>query len=323
MSVTFQTVSESEKDMRLDRWFRNHYPDVSHALLEKLLRKKNIRINNMKASASTHLTSGDLIRIPPFKTQTEKPKTKQLSKTDISLMKEMVLYKDKDIIILNKPAGLAVQGGSKTIHHIDGMLDALRFDYDEKPHLVHRLDKETSGILVVARTAQSARYLTNSFKTKEIHKTYWALVAGLPHPEKGKVEAPLVQKRTGKNFDTREVDENGLPAISLYQVQDHLADKVSWLQMSPLTGRTHQLRIHAAQVLRTPIIGDTRYGIKTEIEKNLPHKMFLHARAITIPVSNKKSLIVEAPVPKHFQQAFQQFGFSEKNVHPLFIGEKI
>ena len=322
MSVMFQTVSESEKDIRLDRWFKHHYPDISHALLEKLLRKKNIRVNNVKASANTRLLTGDVVRIPPLKTQTEKPKTKQLSKADISLMEKMVLYKDKDILVLNKPAGLAVQGGSKTVHHVDGMLDALRFDYDEKPHLVHRLDKETSGILVIARTAQSAKYLSNLFKTKDIRKTYWALVAGLPNPEKGKIEAPLIQKRTGKNFDTRGIDENGHPAVSLYQVQDHLADKISWLQMSPLTGRTHQLRIHAAQVLKTPIIGDDRYGTKTEIEKKLPSKMFLHARAITIPILNKKSLVVEAPLPEHFQQAFQQFGFSEKNVRPLFLGDK-
>ncbi|MBR6232122.1 MAG: RluA family pseudouridine synthase, partial [Alphaproteobacteria bacterium] len=214
---------------------------------------------------------------------------------------------------------LAVQGGSKTTRHIDGLLDALKFDYDEKPRLVHRLDKETSGILVVARTAQSAGYFSKLFKSKDIHKTYWALVDGLPKPPKGKIEAPLIQKRTGAKTDTRTIDENGQEAVSLYAVQDHLADKVSWLQMSPLTGRTHQLRIHAAEVLKTPILGDDRYGKRSSLTDDLPDKMYLHARAISIPLMNKKELVVEAPLPKHFEKAFQLFGFSEKNVEPLFL----
>ena len=320
MSIEFKTVTEAEKEIRLDRWFKRHFPDVPHGLLEKLLRKKEIRVNNTKATTNTRLLPGDIIRIPPIKTQPKTSSLKTLSKADISLMQEMLLYKDKDILVLNKPAGLAVQGGSKTSHHIDGMLEALKFDYNEKPHLIHRLDKETSGILVVARTAQSAKYFSQLFKTKDIHKTYWALVNGLPRPEKGKIEAPLIQKRTGKYSDTRVVDPEGLPAVSLYAVQDHLADKVSWLQMSPVTGRTHQLRIHAANIMKTPILGDNRYGKKNGLEKELPNKMFLHARAISIPLTDKKNLLIEAPLPKHFQQAFQLFGFSEKNIKPLFLG---
>ena len=176
MSVEFKIVAESEKDIRLDRWFKRHYPDISHGLLEKWLRKKNILVDSKKAQANTRLIPGQAIRIPPIETPKEAPKAKTISKADITLMQKMVLYKDKDIIVLNKPAGLAVQGGSKTLRHIDGMLDALKFDYDEKPHLVHRLDKETSGILVVARTVQSAAYFSKLFKTKEIHKTYWVVL---------------------------------------------------------------------------------------------------------------------------------------------------
>ncbi|MBO7483943.1 MAG: RluA family pseudouridine synthase [Alphaproteobacteria bacterium] len=321
MPVEFKTVTETEKELRLDRWFKRHFPDIPHGLLEKLLRKKDIRINNTKATTNTRLMPGDIIRIPPIKIQQKVLSPKTLAKADISLMQEILLYKNEDILVLNKPAGLAVQGGSKTTHHIDGMLEALKFDYDEKPHLVHRLDKETSGVLVVARTAQSAAYYSRLFKTKEIHKTYWALVAGLPYPEKGKIEAPLLQKRTGKYSDTRTIDSDGLPAVSMYAVQDHLVDKISWLQMSPVTGRTHQLRIHAANILKTPILGDDRYGKKNELSKELPAKMFLHARAISIPLNNKKRLVIEAPLPKHFKQAFQRFGFSEKNVKSLFLGE--
>ena len=195
MSVEFKIVQETEKDIRLDRWFKRHYPDVPHGMLEKLLRKKNVRVDNKKATANMRLNSGAVIRIPPLTVKKEEKRAISLSKKDSALMHGMVLYKDKDIIVLNKPSGLAVQGGTKTTHHIDGLLDALRFDYEEKPHLVHRLDKETSGILVVARTAQSAAYFSKLFKTKDIHKTYWALVAGVPKPMEGKIEAPLVQKK--------------------------------------------------------------------------------------------------------------------------------
>ena len=320
MSVSYETVTESEKDIRLDRWFKRHYPTLSHVLLEKLIRKKNVRLNGKKTTANARLQPGDEIRIPPLdvspKSQSEQ---KHFSKADIALVKGMVLYKDDDMIVLNKPAGLAVQGGTKTTRHLDGLLDILRFEKNEKPHLVHRLDKETSGILVVARTAQSAAKLTLLFKTKGVHKTYWALVEGCPSPKKGTIEAPLLQKKLTDKKDRRMVDEAGKPAISLYQVQDHLSDKVSWLQMSPLTGRTHQLRIHAAEILKTPILGDDKYGTRTELTKKLGSKMFLHARAISIPVSNKKDLIVEAPLPDHFKQAFQQFGFSEQNVNLLFL----
>lgn len=319
MSVEFKVVSESEKDIRLDRWFKRHYPTVTHGMLEKWLRKKNVRVNDKKAMTNMRLTAGQIIRIPPIEVKESPKKEKVLSKADISFIQKMVLYKDKDIIVLNKPAGLAVQGGSKTTRHIDGMLDALKFELDEKPHLVHRLDKETSGILVIARTVQSASFLSQLFKTKEVHKTYWALVEGVPHHKKGKIEAPLIQKRTGKSTDKRMVDQEGLPAISLYEIQDHLADKVSWLQMSPLTGRTHQLRIHASEILGTPILGDTRYGKRTDITKDLPNKMFLHARAIELPLSNKKTVVIEAPLPEHFKEAFQHFGFLDKNVKPLFL----
>ena len=318
MSVEFKTVAESEENIRLDRWFVRHYPGVTHGLLEKLLRKKSIRVDNKKAAANTRLSTGQIIRIPPMDMSKPEALPKKITPEQASFIQKMVLYKDKDILILNKPAGLAVQGGTKTSKHIDGLLDGLKFDYDERPRLVHRLDKETSGLLVIARTPKSAGFLSQLFQTKEIHKTYWALVAGLPHPEKGEIKAPLAQKQVGPRMDRRMVDEKGCEAISLYAVQDHLADKISWLQMSPLTGRTHQLRIHAAQALKTPILGDTRYGPKEGWDFNIPKKMYLHARAISLPLSHK-TLVVEAPLPEHFQEAFRHFGFSEKNIKPLFL----
>ena len=319
MSVAFQTVQESEKDIRLDRWFKRHYPGLPHTQLEKLLRKKNIRVDGGKAHSNLRLIPGNVIRIPPLEIKKVPHSDKKLSQSEINFMRNMVLYKDEEIIVLNKPAGLAVQGGSKTTKHIDGLLDALRFSYEERPRLVHRLDKETSGILIIARTAKSAENLSYLLKTKAIRKNYWALVEGLPSPKEGKIEAPLIQKKLSEHFEKRMVDNEGVFALSLYKVQDHLMNKVSWLQMSPLTGRTHQLRIHAADILKTPILGDRRYGAKGKIADSLPRKMFLHARAICIPRTDKKELIVEAPLPEHFKVAFQQFGFSEKNVKSSFL----
>ncbi len=313
MPVQFEKVQPSETDIRLDRWFKRHYPEVSHGEIEKCLRQKNIRVNQVKATANQRLKAGDLIRIPPFKTkvQTSSPQKKTLTKAQIQFIQSLVLYKDEEVIVLNKPAGLAVQGGSKTTQHIDGLLDGLCFDYSERPKLVHRLDKETSGVLMVARTTQVAAKMTKLFKTKDIQKTYWALVAGCPKVKEGKIEAPLIKKSFG-NMEKVCVDfEQGDKAISLYHVHDHLSNQVSWLELMPLTGRTHQLRVHCADVLKTPIIGDDKYGQRNILNKNLPKRMFLHARALTWLNSKGKSQTVEAPIDKDFQIAFSEYGFTE------------
>ena len=311
--VEIVTVQEKDNDIRLDRWFSRHYPELKHGMLERLIKNKNIRVNKARAVAGQHVLTGDEIRIPPLDVSAKEDTPVRLKKSDIELMKDMVLYKDDAMIVLNKPAGLAVQGGSKTTRHIDGMLDALRFEKGEKPHLVHRLDKETSGALVIARTANAAAKLTADFKGRDIHKVYWAVVKGSPKPSAGKIDAALVKKTDKVVVDM----DNGDRAISVYNTVESLGKTASWLEVSPLTGRTHQLRVHLADVLHTPIIGDDKYGraVLTGVSKGL----HLHARAIEItsPATQKKVTII-APLPRHMKETFDFFGFNEKeNSHPF------
>ncbi len=306
-SVEFAIVNEKDDDIRLDRWFLRHYPDLKHGMLERLIKNKNIKLNKAKTTAGTHVHVGDEIRIPPLDTPKRDDTPMSLSKKDIQMMQKMVIYKDNEIIILNKPAGLAVQGGSKTTRHIDGLLDALRFDKDEKPHLVHRLDKETSGVLVLARSTNIAAKLTNLFKTRDVHKVYWAVVSGKPPLPSGKIDAPL-----RKAQDKVVVDfEHGEKAISVYKVIDNAGQKASWLALSPLTGRTHQLRVHLTEILKTPILGDDKYGKKSLT--NMGKGLHLHARAIEIknPKSGK-TICVTAELPPHIKETFHLLGFDEK-----------
>lgn len=316
MAVQFVKVNAQDDDIRLDRWFARHYPTLKNGQLQRLLRAKNIKVNNQKATASQHLSVGDEIRIPPLTVSEKSDLPRDLSKADIQFMKSLVLYKDKDVIVLNKPAGIAVQGGSKTERHIDGLLDALRFELDEKPHLVHRLDKDTSGVLVIGRTANAAAKLAAAFKTREAHKIYWAVVVGKPKLLSGKVDAPLIKKSGAKGGEQMAIDfDNGDKALTLYRVVDSLGRKASWLEMSPLTGRTHQLRVHAAEALNSPIIGDSKYGgersFAVGIENN--KKLHLHARAIQIPHPVKGVIEVIAPLPQHMLDTFEFLGFNEKD----------
>jgi len=313
MAVHFETVKAQDDDIRLDRWFARHYPDLKNGQLQRLLRGKHIRVNGKKATTAQHLFAGDEIRIPPLTVSEKSDLPRDLSKADIDFMKSLVIYKDDDVIVLNKPAGLAVQGGSKTERHIDGMLDALRFGLSEKPHLVHRLDRDTSGVLVLGRTANAAAKLAEAFKSRQAHKIYWAVVVGKPKLLSGKIDAPLSKLSGAKGGEQMKIDfENGQRAQTLYRVVDSLGRKASWLELSPLTGRTHQLRVHAAEALNTPIIGDGKYGgersFAVGIENN--KKLHLHARAIRLPHPKSGILEVMAELPKHMLDTFSFLGFN-------------
>lgn len=321
MAVQFVQVKAQDDNIRLDRWFARHYPELKNGQLQRLLRGKNIRVNGKKAVSAQRLLTGDEIRIPPLTVSEKSNLPRDLSKADIEFMKSLVIYKDEDVIILNKPAGLAVQGGSKTERHIDGMLDALRFEKDEKPHLVHRLDKDTSGILVVGRTANAAAKLAEAFKSREAHKIYWAVVVGKPKLLSGKIDAPLSKLSGAKGGEQMKIDyDGGQRAITLYRTIDSLGQKASWLEMSPLTGRTHQLRVHAAEALNTPIIGDGKYGGERSyavgIENN--KKLHLHARAIRLPHPTKGTLEIVAELPKHMLDTFDFLGFNAKDAAKSF-----
>ena len=229
---------------------------------------------------------------------------------------------DSNILAINKPAGLAVQGGSRIVNNLDSMLDFLTFDADERPRLVHRLDKDTSGVLILARQRKTAAVLSEAFRTHKARKVYWAIVLGVPRPTVGLVELPLVKKR-GLGGDKVVVDGEGKRAITRYRVIDNAARKAAWLSLEPLTGRTHQLRVHCNE-LGTPILGDRKYGHSSEFFNNFPEnkrRLQLHAKGIRIPNPSGGILEILAPLPKHMVQIWQIFGFNEHQKGDLFIGD--
>jgi 23S rRNA pseudouridine955/2504/2580 synthase len=321
--IQIVTVKDDDDDIRLDRWFKRHYPDIKHGQLEKLLRQGKVKVSGKKVKSNHRVVAGDEIRVPPVEapkksTMQNKPKTTpSISKEEAEQLQNSVLYMDDDIIAINKPAGLAVQGGSKTNKHIDGMLDALKFDKKERPKLVHRLDKDTSGVLLLARTAKAAGMLNKAFKGHhDIRKKYWALVVGQPEIAEGQVNAPLL-KVAGKGGEKVVVNEfEGKKAITEFRTIDSALGQITWLEMEPLTGRTHQLRVHSC-FLGCPILGDGKYGGKdafisgTDIKS--AKKLHLHARSITVNLPNRKTLEITAPLSKHMQETFKFFGFEERD----------
>ena len=319
-------VTEDEIGMRVDRWFKQHYPYLKHGRLEKLLRTGQIRIDRSRVKANVRLCEGQEIRIPPVVQtnikSTEANLSSNITKKDIEMIKESIIHMDNNILAINKPAGLAVQGGSRIVNNLDSMLDFLKFDADERPRLVHRLDKDTSGVLILARQRTSAVFLSEAFRTHKARKVYWAIVLGVPRPTIGLVELPLVKKR-GLGGDKVVVDGEGKRAITRYRVIDNAARKAAWLSLEPLTGRTHQLRVHCNE-LGTPILGDRKYGHSSEFFNNIPEnkrRLQLHSKGIRIPNPSGGILEILAPLPKHMVQIWQIFGFNEHQKGDLFIGD--
>ena len=323
-------VAEDEVDVRLDRWFKRHFPALNHGRLEKLLRTGQVRVDGGRAKANQRLAPGQVVRVPPLGEGADKhevpegkstaPKAK-ITPHDVSYVKAMVIYKDKDLIALNKPSGLAVQGGTGTTRHLDGLLDGLKFDLPEKPKLVHRLDRDTSGVMIVARTAASAAALSKSFQSRDMTKIYWALVMGYPEHEAGTISAKLA-KSGAPGRERMEWDEDGKKAITDYRVVATAGRKITWLELMPHTGRTHQLRAHC-KLIHTPIIGDHKYSdpsphadqqvdLREGALADIADRLCLHARLLTIP-RGKQSLTLEAPLPKHMAAAFKTLGFSESD----------
>lgn len=302
---------------RLDKWFKDHYPGLSFGRLQKLLRKGEVRVDGKRVKdAKMLLVEGQTLRIPPLdKEKTpNKPKSvpDRVSDEDVDLIQGCVLHHDDHIIILNKPAGLAVQGGSGTTRHVDGMLDALKFDYDERPRLVHRLDKDTSGLLVLARTQNAARQLTEAFRSKDVRKAYWAIIIGIPELEKGRVDLPL-GKRASTGGERMVVDEiAGKHAVTHYKIIDKAGRRACWVEMEPITGRTHQLRVHM-EAIGNPILGDGKYGgaraFLTGAE--IAAQLHLHARAIQFPHPAGGLFTITAPLSEHMKATWDYLGFDE------------
>ena len=309
-------VKDTDGEQRLDRWFKRYFPGLGHGQLEKLLRTGQVRVDGGRAKAATRVNPGMMIRVPPLDAATELPSTcptqpRLLRAEDVAEIRSTILFIDDDVIAINKPAGLAVQGGTGTSRHLDGMLDALRFDAEERPKLVHRLDKETTGVLLLARSSIAARWLTTAFREKTASKVYWAAVVGLPKPQRGRIDLPVGKPPRERNGRGRDDDDDGMrDAATYYTVVDHAAQKASWLALMPVTGRTHQLRIHCAAI-GTPILGDDKYGGGNAEIDGLPQpgRLHLHAHSIRLRRPNGVLLDVTAPLSAHMISTWDFLGW--------------
>ncbi|MCW5751732.1 MAG: RluA family pseudouridine synthase [Alphaproteobacteria bacterium] len=307
--VELVPVAPDEAEMRLDRWFQRRFPGLGHGRLEKLLRTGQVRIDGARARANSRLATGQVIRVPPLdlspRAMPAGAPPAPVSAKDAAMLQGSVLHRDPLVLVLNKPPGLAVQGGSGVDRHLDGMLDALRFEAEERPRLVHRLDRDTSGILVLGRTRRAASDLAAAFRDRSARKVYWALVAGVPSPRQGKIDLPLAKVPGPGGERMMEDDEAGKRAVTLYSVLETAGRRTAWLALMPLTGRTHQLRAHCA-FLGTPIVGDGKYGgERAFLTGAVSRKLHLHARAIDLPHPAGGRLRVSAPLPAHMRQTWK------------------
>lgn len=313
--VQLIAVEGDDTDIRLDRWFRRIYPHVTQGTLQKLLRSGQIRVDGRRVESSTRLSAGQTVRVPPMPDYVAEAAARPaVNDRDAAELRSRILFQDDWVIVIDKPAGLAVQGGSGQVKHLDSMLDALSFG-GERPKLVHRLDRDTSGVLLLARTTLAARRLGDVFRGKSARKYYWALTVGVPEEKRGRIDAALV-KQGGPSGERVVFDKDeGKPAVSLYSVVDHVGSNAAWVALWPLTGRTHQLRVHM-KAIGTPILGDFKYG---GAEAGLPgddlgKSMHLHARRLILPhPSGKGKIDVSAPLPPHMLATWRYFGFQQRD----------
>jgi 23S rRNA pseudouridine955/2504/2580 synthase len=321
-----QTVSVQPEDagLRLDHWFKRHFPGVPHGRLEKLLRTGQVRVDGKRVKSGERLEAWSAIRVPPLGSEatSKRPAAppRPMDAAEAERLQRRVLYRDEWMLAIDKPPGLAVQGGTKQSEHLDGMLDALCFDAAERPRLVHRLDQDTSGVLLLARSRPAAQRLTEAFRDKTARKTYWAVVVGLPVPLHGRIDLAL-SKGLGKDGErVRAVeDDDGRGAVTLYRTVDAASRRAAWLELRPLTGRTHQLRAHCAS-LGTPIVGDGKYGGANAFLASdvIERRLHLHARAIVMPHPEKGVVRIVAPLPPHMARCWKELGFDPKDAGDPF-----
>ena len=316
-------VTEDEDGIRLDRWFKRHFPVLGHGRMEKLLRTGQVRLDGGRVKSAARLEKGQTIRVPPLglavTERADKLPVVALSEGDVASVQSMVLYRDEDIIVINKPPGLAVQGGSKVSRHLDGLLEGLIFDKNERPKLVHRLDKDTSGIMLLGRNAFAASKLTAAFRSRDIAKIYWALVVGVPNPKAGHINAPIIKQGVAGEQRMAATQLNALSAVSDFVTVETAGRRVAWLALRPQTGRTHQLRVHC-NVLGTPILGDGKYGGKEAFIEGLPapNKLHLHARSLEFDHPRGGRMKYEAPLSKNMEKTWRFFGFNPMGKSDVF-----
>lgn len=319
-------VGFDDDGIRLDRWFKRHLPDTSFTTVAKWARTGQLRIDGARATPGDRIAAGQILRVPPAEAvkADEKPKRERppLSDDQTAFAREMVIHKDLQAIVINKPPGLATQGGTKTHEHVDGLLDALQYEAEGRPKLVHRLDKDTSGALLVARTSRAAAFFAKAFSGRTARKVYWALIVDVPSIDDGMIELPIA-KQPGTGGEKMHIDEeNGAPARTRYRVIERAGNRAAWVELQPFTGRTHQLRVHMAAIGH-PIVGDGKYGgAAAFLTGGISRKMHLHARRIRIDHPDGGSIDETASLPTHFAESLVQLGFDEALGDALVLDEK-
>jgi 23S rRNA pseudouridine955/2504/2580 synthase len=308
------TVAPDDDGIRVDRWFKRHHPDTSFTTVAKWARTGQLRLDGSRVGPGDRIAAGQVLRVPPPEAvrPDEKPKRERVPLTEdqVTFASEMVIHRDAAALVLNKPPGLATQGGTKTTEHVDGLLDAFAVG-DSRPKLVHRLDKDTSGALLVARSARAAGFFAKAFSSRTARKTYWALIVDVPSIDDGMVELPIA-KQPGTGGEKMHVDEaEGQAARTRYRVIERAGNRTAWVELQPFTGRTHQLRVHMAAIGH-PIVGDGKYGGQAAfLTGGISRKMHLHARRIRVDHPDGGAIDVTAELPTHFAESLVALGFEE------------
>ncbi|WP_439576052.1 RluA family pseudouridine synthase [Phreatobacter sp.] len=327
-TATFQSgvqtlaVTADEDDMRVDRFLAARFPQLSFSYIQRIVRKGELRVNGRRVETKDRLEAGQAVRVPPLKLDQPRPVANRAQDDVLAFLASITLYEDADVLVLAKPAGLAVQGGSGMKKHVDGMLAALTDKDGQRPRLVHRLDKDTSGCLLVAKSRFAAAALAKTFRSRAARKIYWAVVAGVPKPRQGRVSTYLAKdERADESVMriARHGEKGATHAVSYYAVIDTMAQKLAWLSMKPVTGRTHQLRVHAAEI-GYPIIGDPKYfDVENwDLPGGIQKKLHLHARRIVVPHPRGKGTIdISAPLPAHMEQTFNLLGWDASRYDPI------
>jgi 23S rRNA pseudouridine955/2504/2580 synthase len=318
-------VTPDENEMRIDRFLESRFPQLSFSHIQRIVRKGELRVDGKRADSKDRLAEGQTVRIPPLKLeqQAERPRSHKADADTIGFLHSITIYEDDDVMVLNKPAGLAVQGGSGTTRHVDGMLAALTDKDGQKPRLVHRLDKDTAGCLVIAKSRFAAATLAKTFRSRAARKVYWALVVGVPRVKQGRISTYLAREEAYDGDQRMAVaqhgDDGAMHAVTYYAVVETAAQKLAWLSLKPVTGRTHQLRAHTTHIGH-PIVGDPKYfNIQNwELPGGIQNKLHLLARRIVVPHPRGKGTIdVSAPLPPHMRQSWNLLGFDDAPYDPI------